>query len=108
MVSSPQGTGRGSLVDKLPGGAYLDKDTSIVFPMFRFPEHWMIQDWLSNTEYGEAFDLILTTNSAGASCPGLKTKSTKQGFKWKLRGDAGIAELEEIVLDYTKNLKYNM
>jgi len=108
MVSSPPGSGKGSKVNRLPDSAYIDRDTDIVLPMFRFPEHWMIQDWLSNTEYGEAFDLVITKNKSGVTVPGLKAKDSKQGFKWKLRGEAGIEELEGMVLDYAKNLKYNM
>ena len=46
--------------------AYL-KEGTIVLPMFRFPEHWMIQDWLSNTEYGEAFTLTLLANKKDRS-----------------------------------------
>ena len=75
--------------------AYIDNDTDIVLPMFRFPEHWMIQDWLNNTEYGESFDLVLITGKAGSTIPALKPKDNKNGFKWKLRGEAGMAELRQ-------------
>lgn len=88
--------------------AYSNIENDIVLPMFRFPEHWMIQDWLSNTEYGNDFDLIVLTGKAGTTVPALKPKKNKNGFKWILRGETGMEELEEIILDYAKNLKYNM
>jgi hypothetical protein len=87
-----------------------DGDNLIILPLFRFPEHWMVQDWLLNTEYGEDFELILTEVVRGKTShtvPGLRIKNTKNGFKWILRGEQGAREIEQMVLDYSKNIQYN-
>jgi hypothetical protein len=96
------------LMEEAEGPHAFIEDTVVVLPMFRFPEHWMIQDWLSNTEYGKAFTLTITKTQQGQTVPGLIPNETKEGFKWALKGESGIKELEEIILDYAKNLKYNM
>lgn len=87
-----------------------DGDKIIVLPLFRFPEHWMVQDWLMNTEYSNDFELILTKVERGQTLltvPALRIKETKNGFKWILRGEEGATELENMILDYSNNLKYN-
>jgi hypothetical protein len=87
-----------------------DGDNVIILPLFRFPEHWMVQDWLMNTKYGEDFELMLTEVDRGQTSltvPALKIKSNKNGFKWILRGEEGAKELEQMILDYAKNMKYN-
>lgn len=87
-----------------------DGDKIIVLPLFRFPEHWMVQDWLMNTEYGDDFELMLTKVERGQTLltvPALKIKETKNGFKWLLRGEEGAKEIEQMVLDYSKNMQYN-
>lgn len=87
--------------------AYSGEEQDIVLPMFRFPEHWMIQDWLTNTKFGEAFELGQALTDKKRLVPALKPKKSKLAFKYVLMGDAGIKELEEIILDYAKNIKYN-
>lgn len=84
-----------------------DGDNLIILPLFRFPEHWMVQDWLMNTEYGEDFELVLTEvvdKRTSRTVPGLRIKNTKNGFKWVLRGEQGAKELEQMVLDYAKDI----
>lgn len=84
----------------------------ILLPLLKFPEHWMVQDWLSNTEYGEEFDLVLTEMQVGKSIsrtvPALRPKTEKSAFYWTLRGDKGSRELEQKVLDYASKIKYNI
>ncbi len=87
-----------------------DGDNIIILPLFRFPEHWMVQDWLLHTEYGNDFELILTeviNGQTSLTVPGLRIKDTKLGFKWVLRGEQGAKEIEQMVLDYSKNMQYN-
>ena len=87
-----------------------DGDNIVVLPLFRFPEHWIVQDWLNNTEHGQDFELILTEVVRGQTShtvPGLRVKKTKRGFKWILRGEEGARELEELVLDYSSKKLYN-
>jgi len=66
-----------------------------------------ITPW-NNTDYGNDFNLVIVTGKAGTTIPALKPKKNKNGFKWILRGETGISELEELILDYAKQLKYNM
>lgn len=84
----------------------------ILLPLLKFPEHWMVQDWLSNTEYGEEFDLVLTEMQVGKlisrTVPALRPKTQKSAFYWTLRGDKGSRELEQKVLDYASKIKYNI
>jgi len=83
----------------------------ILLPLLKFPEHWMVQDWLNNTEYGAEFDLVLTEMQVGKSIsqtvPALRPKTQKSAFYWSLRGDNGARELEQKVLDYASKIKYN-
>jgi len=71
----------------------------------------MVQDWLSNTEYGDEFDLVLTEVLVGENLsrtvPALRPKTQKSIFYWTLRGDNGAKELEQKVLDYAAKIKYN-
>ena len=87
-----------------------DGDNVIILPLFRFPEHWMVQDWLMNTKYGDDFELMLTevvNGQTSRTVPGLRIKDNKNGFKWILRGEEGAKEVEQMVLDYAKNMRYN-
>jgi len=81
----------------------------IILSNFRFPEHWMIQDWLSRTEYGDEFKLGLVeirqkdrngdwTNSTKTT-PVLEPLTPAAAFKWKLKG---IDALEQKILDFHK------
>lgn len=88
-----------------------EKELLIVLSRLKFPEHWKAQDWLNKTEYGEEFELVLTTIDIGKTLsqtvPALKPKTEKSVFYWSLRGDKGAKELEEKVLDFADNITYN-
>jgi len=91
-------------------------DSLILLTGFRFPDHWKVQEWLSETEYGDEFTLVLAevTTSAWNGGPGttslttpaLEPKTDEAKFYWALRGASLRAEtaekLEQIILDFHK------
>lgn len=80
----------------------------ILMPEFTFPQHHLISSWLSGTEYGEYFDLVLcqveTETSQGSkrvtTTPALSIKfsTKKKKFYWELKG--GAVYLTQKVLDF--------
>ena len=80
----------------------------ILMPEFSFPQHHLISAWLSGTEYGEYFDLVLcqveTETSQGSkrvtTTPALSIKfcTAKKKFYWELKG--GAKYLTQKVLDF--------
>ncbi len=80
----------------------------ILMPEFKFPQHYLIQEWLNGTGNDKYFDLVIcqveTETERGekrvTTVPGLAVKgSAKKGqFYWKLKG--GAEALTQKVLDF--------
>ena len=91
-----------------------DHEGLIILENFTFPNHWKVQAWLNNTEYGEQFTLVMVDVKGKAihgryKCVSALEPTTDQAkFYWTLRGPTAAKELEEKILDFTSNLKYNM
>ena len=89
-------------------------DGLIQLPQFRFPQHYLIQEWLSGTEYGERYFLVLVeaehTSPRGGikriSTPALEPITGEEKFLVQLRGDESnielARELEQKILDFHK------
>lgn len=94
----------------------MDNDGLILLGAFRFPQHWQIQEWLSQTEYGDQFDLTLvevrmpawngSPGTTSVTTPALEPKTDGEKFLWKLKGPEALAEtakeLEQKILDFHK------
>lgn len=89
----------------------------IQLPQFRFPEHHLIQEWLSGTEYGERYYLVLLERKVDANggwhnnlklitTPALEPIKGEEQFLLTLQGDATIKELSvkyhQEILDFHK------
>lgn len=88
------------------------KDGLILLTSFRFPDHWQVQKWLNETEYGDQFVLVLaevtisawngSPGSTSRTTPALEPKTDEQKFLWALKGEEAAKELEQKILDFHK------
>ena len=83
---------------------------------FRFPDHWKVQQWLDDTDYGNLYTLIITEarmpnhnghpTHVSRITPALEAKTEEQKFLWELKGPAALAtladEIEQKILDFHK------
>jgi len=89
-----------------------NNDGLILLTAFRFPDHWQVQTWLNQTEYGDQFDLVLTEAAIPAwngspgttsrTTPALQPRTDEQKFLWALKGPEAAKELEQKILDFHK------
>ncbi len=87
-------------------------DGLILLTAFRFPDHWQVQEWLSATEYGDQFVLVLAEvtlkdrygepGRTTRTTPALEPKTEEQKFLWALKGQEAAKELEQKILDFHK------
>lgn len=87
-------------------------DGLIVLDSFLFPNHWEVQDWLNQTEYGDQFNLTLvevripawngSPGTTSRTTSALKPKTDEQTFLWALKGPEAAKELEQKILDFHK------
>ena len=80
----------------------------IVLTDITFPRHYLVQQWLNDTERNDEFTLVITGVEAGVRGKTLRTvaalsPTTDKGrFYWKLRGDQGAMELQQEIFDFSR------
>lgn len=92
----------------------IDLTGIIQLPHFRFPQHYLIQEWLSGTEYGEKFFLVMVeaehTSPRGGikriTTPALEPVEGPEKFLISLRADGQNMKISEKytqkILDFHK------
>lgn len=93
-----------------------DNKGLIILEAFTFPDHWKVQAWLTGTGNDTKFTLTMAkatkTNKWGQEVSGytvaaLEPIDKKEAFFWKLKGPEGQKELEQEILDFADNIRYN-
>ena len=93
---------------------YLDENSEmIILPLFRFTDHYLIQEWLNATEQHEKFTLAIAEIPASSRSQHLKSVAAlvpverELQFYAKLRGNKYAEEIQNEILDFQSKNKYN-